>query len=99
LPREEWDAIGHTLIFHGRRICTARKPACAACAVNDVCPSAFKAELVGRKARGDRAPEPAVHAGKKKRPKAAAPPNKSRRAKVVSRALAKGRPRAGEEAP
>lgn len=48
-PREDWDAIGHTLIFHGRRICTAMRPACAACPVNDVCPSAFKAERVGRK--------------------------------------------------
>jgi endonuclease-3 len=48
-PREDWDAIGHTLIFHGRRICTARKPACSACPVNDACPCAFKAELVGRK--------------------------------------------------
>ena len=53
-PREEWDAIGHTLIFHGRRICTARKPACAACAVNDACPCAFKAEKVGRKASRER---------------------------------------------
>lgn len=48
-PRTEWDAIGHTLIFHGRRICTAQRPACAACPVSDACPSAFKAEKVGRK--------------------------------------------------
>ncbi len=48
-PRRHWDILSHTLIFHGRRICTARKPACAACPVNDICPSAFKAELVGRK--------------------------------------------------
>jgi endonuclease-3 len=48
-PRADWDAIGHTLIFHGRRVCSAARPACAACAVNDVCPSAFKAEKVGRK--------------------------------------------------
>jgi endonuclease-3 len=48
-PREDWDAIGHVLIFHGRRICTARKPACAACPVSDACPSAFRAEAVGRK--------------------------------------------------
>jgi endonuclease-3 len=48
-PREDWDPVGHTLIFHGRRICSAARPACAACAVNDVCPSAFKAEKVGRK--------------------------------------------------
>jgi endonuclease-3 len=48
-PQSVWDALSHTLIFHGRRICTARKPACAACGVNARCPSAFKAELVGRK--------------------------------------------------
>jgi endonuclease-3 len=48
-PREDWDPIGHTLIFHGRRICSAARPACAACPVNDVCPCAFKAEKVGRK--------------------------------------------------
>jgi endonuclease-3 len=48
-PREDWDAIGHVLIFHGRRICTARGPACAACPVAARCPSAFNAEKVGRK--------------------------------------------------
>ncbi len=48
-PREQWDILSHTLIFHGRRICTARAPACAACPVSDPCPSAFKAENVGRK--------------------------------------------------
>jgi endonuclease-3 len=53
-PREEWDPIGHTLIFHGRRICSATRPACAACPVNDVCPCAFKAEKVGRKAARER---------------------------------------------
>jgi endonuclease-3 len=47
--REDWDAIGHVLIFHGRRLCTARKPACAACPVAARCPSAFQAENVGRK--------------------------------------------------
>ncbi|MFO0759181.1 MAG: endonuclease III [Byssovorax sp.] len=48
-PREDWDMLSHTLIFHGRRTCTALRPACAACGVNDACPSAFKAENVGRK--------------------------------------------------
>jgi endonuclease-3 len=48
-PREDWDMLSHVLIFHGRRVCFARKPSCATCPVNDVCPSAFKAELVGRK--------------------------------------------------
>ncbi len=49
LPRNEWDAASHVLIFHGRRVCFARKPNCEGCGVNDVCPSAFKADTVGRK--------------------------------------------------
>lgn len=48
-PREEWDMLSHTLIFHGRRTCFARSPACAACGVSAECPCAFKAENVGRK--------------------------------------------------
>jgi endonuclease III len=59
-PREEWDAIGHTMIFQGRRVCSAARPACAACAVNDVCPSAFKAEKVGRKPIRERPPAKAA---------------------------------------
>ncbi len=49
IPREEWDMTSHLLIFHGRRICFAKKPNCEGCGLNQVCPSAFKAELVGRK--------------------------------------------------
>ena len=48
-PRERWDMLSHLLIFHGRRVCTAQKPACAACPLNKICPSAFHAENVGRK--------------------------------------------------
>jgi endonuclease-3 len=47
--RTLWDPLSHTLIFHGRRICTAQRPACAGCPVQQLCPSAFHAELVGRK--------------------------------------------------
>jgi endonuclease-3 len=47
--RKLWDPLSHTLIFHGRRICTARKPACASCPASELCPSAFDAEQVGRK--------------------------------------------------
>ena len=39
-PQEDWTLISHLLIFHGRRICIARAPKCAACVLNDVCPSA-----------------------------------------------------------
>jgi endonuclease-3 len=48
-PQSDWDMLSHTLIFHGRRVCAARKPACAACPVTKECPSAFEAEHVGRK--------------------------------------------------
>lgn len=50
-PRPDWDPLSHTLIFHGRRVCFAQRPACAACGVSELCPSAFKAERVGRKPR------------------------------------------------
>jgi endonuclease-3 len=40
-PREDWAMLSHRLIFHGRRICDARRPRCEACPLNDVCPSAF----------------------------------------------------------
>ncbi len=54
LPRKEWDHTGHVLIFHGRRCCFARKPDCESCSVSGVCPSAFDAEHVGRKASRER---------------------------------------------
>jgi endonuclease III len=54
LPRDRWNMTSHILIFHGRRICFARKPACDTCGINDVCPSAFRAELVGRKPARER---------------------------------------------
>ncbi len=56
-PRSDWDMLSHTLIFHGRRICAARKPACSACPVSAECPSAFDAEHVGRKPAGARVRE------------------------------------------
>ena len=40
IPREDWIDIAHLLIFHGRRVCSARKPDCAACTLTELCPSA-----------------------------------------------------------
>jgi len=37
-PRRHWAMLAHLLIWHGRRICQARKPACAQCSVNALCP-------------------------------------------------------------
>lgn len=42
LPPEEWTGFSHRLVLHGRRVCHARKPDCQSCAVNDLCPSAFR---------------------------------------------------------
>jgi endonuclease-3 len=41
VPEEDWTIFSHLLIFHGRRVCKARKPDCPGCVLNDVCPSAF----------------------------------------------------------
>lgn len=38
-PRRDWTMLSHVLIFHGRRTCHARKPACGACPVAAWCPS------------------------------------------------------------
>ena len=40
IPKESWIEISHLLIFHGRRVCYARKPDCPNCPLNDLCPSA-----------------------------------------------------------
>lgn len=39
LPRRDWTMASHVLIFHGRRTCHAKKPACGACPVARLCPS------------------------------------------------------------
>lgn len=39
LPPEAWTGFSHRLILHGRRVCHARKPACARCVLNELCPS------------------------------------------------------------
>jgi endonuclease-3 len=38
-PRKDWTYLSHLLIWHGRRVCHARKPACGACVVGNLCPS------------------------------------------------------------
>lgn len=39
-PREQWTMLSHLLIWHGRRICDAKKPRCGICPLAPVCPSA-----------------------------------------------------------
>jgi len=38
VPRKEWIALSHRMIQHGRRVCTARRPACDGCPLESVCP-------------------------------------------------------------
>lgn len=38
LPRKDWTFFSHVMIFHGRRICTALRPACPTCPIEKLCP-------------------------------------------------------------
>lgn len=40
-PKRAWVDIGHRLVLHGRHVCTARKPKCEHCPINELCPSAL----------------------------------------------------------
>jgi endonuclease III len=39
VPRRYWNVFSHLLIWHGRRVCIARRPRCEACVLNDLCPA------------------------------------------------------------
>jgi endonuclease III len=39
IPRRDWTILSHRVIWHGRRVCHARKPACGACSLAPWCPS------------------------------------------------------------
>jgi len=62
LPPAEWINFSHRLIWHGRRICTARKPLCDACPLNDVCPKVgVKRKPESNRAAADRkSPSPRI---------------------------------------
>src|SRR5262249_29502969 len=40
-PRKDWIIFSHLLIFHGRRICKARRPLCEDCGIEKLCPSSI----------------------------------------------------------
>ncbi|MEW1922710.1 endonuclease III [Streptomyces sp. NPDC088360] len=50
-PKSEWTMLSHRVIFHGRRICHSRKPACGACPIADLCPSYGEGETDPEKAK------------------------------------------------
>ena len=45
IPQKEWTNLSQRMIWHGRRICHSRKPACAACPLADLCPSYGMGEM------------------------------------------------------
>jgi endonuclease-3 len=49
-PRDQWGILANRIIYHGRQTCIARKPKCAECVVNDLCPSAELAPAPKKKA-------------------------------------------------
>ncbi len=51
IPKRDWTMLSHHLIWHGRRMCHARKPACGVCPVAALCPSYGEGEVDAEKAR------------------------------------------------
>jgi endonuclease III len=50
IPQQEWTNLSQRMIWHGRRICHSRKPACGACPVAKLCPSVGIGEMDPAKA-------------------------------------------------
>ena len=42
LPKKYWRNFSGSTVLHGRYVCTARKPKCSECVLNEICPSAYK---------------------------------------------------------
>ncbi|GAB2572735.1 hypothetical protein GCM10027168_01990 [Streptomyces capparidis] len=84
-PKSEWTMLSHRVIFHGRRICHSRRPACGACPIAPLCPSYGEGETDPDKARkllkyelgglpGQRLKPPSGYPGKPAQPLAGGPP-------------------------
>jgi len=41
VPKKDWVIFPHLMIYHGRKVCRARNPACAECVIEKLCPSSF----------------------------------------------------------
>lgn len=50
-PKSEWTMLSHRVVFHGRRICHSRKPACGACPIAPLCPAYGEGETDPEKAK------------------------------------------------
>ena len=67
IEKRDWTMLSHRVIFHGRRVCHSRKPACGACTLATMCPSygtgPTEAAAAAKLLKGPRARELAVAAG------------------------------------
>ncbi|HET9941235.1 MAG TPA: endonuclease III [Candidatus Eisenbacteria bacterium] len=99
IPREDWIEYSHLIIFHGRRVCDARKPKCPVCPVQDLCPSA-KYFLAGNvppwerrmaAERGERRAARAVPTRTSGKARKVAAKSKRKRSTSVARTAARGR--------
>ncbi|GAA2693441.1 endonuclease III [Actinoplanes palleronii] len=67
IEKRDWTMLSHRVIFHGRRVCHSRKPACGACTLAAVCPSygtgPTEAAPAAKLLKGPRARDLAVAAG------------------------------------
>jgi endonuclease-3 len=66
LPRDRWISFAHQMIWHGRRVCFARKPNCGGCGLAPYCPSAFAADTKAKAKAPPRRKKVRVAAGKNK---------------------------------
>ncbi|MDJ0461523.1 endonuclease III [Streptomyces sp. H27-C3] len=67
-PKSEWTMLSHRVVFHGRRICHSRRPACGACPIAPLCPSYGEGETDPEKARKLLKYEMGGHPGQRLRP-------------------------------
>ena len=65
-PERVWIELHHQLIFHGRRVCDARRPGCLQCALRHLCPTGLGA--IPDPHTGQRLPEPAAVHGRSPQP-------------------------------
>ncbi|MFB9366941.1 endonuclease III [Kitasatospora albolonga] len=83
-PKSEWTMLSHRVVFHGRRICHARRPACGACPITALCPSYGVGEIDPEKAAKLLKYEKGGQPGQRLRPPADYPGEPARPAGWVS---------------
>ncbi|MGW2541751.1 endonuclease III, partial [Kitasatospora sp. NPDC001574] len=84
-PKSEWTMLSHRVVFHGRRICHSRKPACGACPIAPLCPAYGEGETDPEKAQKLLKYEMGGQPGQRLRPPADFPGEAAARADAAHR--------------